>query len=168
MQIEELIETIREDSTLMLIVGVGASLFLVVFLVLLVSAMRIKFYKNKYRRIDAENISISEIRTRLEQELKAYKITDKKNKNELAFFQSRIDALEIESREYASLKKSTYETEKILHQTQEKLDVSYAKNEALKEELTLLQEKHDKIMGENTKNRANNARLLRKLEQDKG
>lgn len=165
---QEIIDKIQNDSTMMLIVGVGAAVFLVIFLVLIVSAMRIKVYKDNYRRIHAENKAISEIRSRLEQELKVYKITDQKNKKELAQERAEIVRLKADTQGYAALQKSSKKIEKELYQTQEELEASYAKYQALQERQETLQAQHDKLVVDNTKNRANNTRLLRKIEQNKG
>jgi hypothetical protein len=164
---QELIATIQNDSTLMLIVGVGIAIFLVIFLVLLVSAMRIKVYKDNYRRIHAENIAIAEQRATLEKELKVYKITDQKNKKELQKAAQTIVRLEEDTKGYIALQSTHAKTVKRLKETENKLEASYAKYKDLELQQADLQERHDGLMGENSKYRSNNARLLSKLENAK-
>ena len=164
---QEIITTIQNDSTMMLIVGVGLAVFLVIFLVLLVSAMKIKGYKDNYRRIHAENLAIAEARSTLEKELKVYKITDQKNKKELAQAADTIKRLKIDLADYPKLQKYTAELEKELHQTQTKLETAYGKYADLDTKHNDLQKRFATLTEESTKYRANNARLLTKLENSK-
>jgi len=163
----EIIAQVQNDSTLMLIVGVSIAMFLVIFLVLVVSAMRIKIYKDSYRSIKAKNTEMAEDLSRLEKELKVYKITDQKNKKELQQASHTISGQKEDLSGYANLQKTHAENVKVLKTTEGKLDASYGKYKDLELKQIDLQERHDALMGENSKYRSNNARLLSKLENTK-
>jgi len=164
----ELIAQIQNDSTLMLIVGVSIAMFLVIFLVVVISAMRIKIYKDSYRSIKAKNIDIEEELSRLEKELKVYKITDAKNKKELMEARKIIQRLENDLNDYPALQKSANHTNITLKNTQSELEVSYSKYELLEAQLADLKQLHSTLTEEQVKCRTNNARLLVKLESAKG
>ena len=163
----ELIAQIQNDSTLMLIVGISIAMFLVIFLILVISAMRIKGYKETYRSIKAKNIEIEEALSRLEKELKVYKITDQKNKKELQDASNTIARLEQDTKEYPALQISAAKTDNILIQTQEELKASYVNYKILQEKIEDLQARHNTLQDEQVKCRTNNARLLAKLESAK-
>ena len=164
---EEIISQIQNDSTLMLIVGVSTAVFLVIFLVIVVSAMRIKVFKDRYRRISAENLANIEALSNIERELKVYKITDQKNKREIAQDAKTIIRLEKDTKEYPALQVSAAKVDRALAQTKEELEDSYLKYAALQLELRNLQDRHETLTDENTKCRSNNSRLLTKLENAK-
>jgi predicted MPP superfamily phosphohydrolase len=165
--IKEIVAQIQNDSTLMLIVGVSTAVFLVIFLVIVISAMRIKVYKDSYRRIKTENSELAEELSSIEKELKVYKITDNKNKKEIAEDAKTIKRLEKDTKEYPALQISAAKVDSVLFQTKEELDVSYVKYASLQLELANLQSRHKKLTDENTKCRSNNSRLLMKLENAK-
>jgi len=164
---EAFITTIQNDSTLMLIVGVGVVIFLVIFLVLLISAMRIKLYKDRYRRIYTQNIDIIEERNTLEKELTVYKITDVKNKKELQHDKDTIYQLKIDIEGYLDLQQTHTKMVKYLKETEKKVEASSEKYKILELTQKDLQMRHDILMGENSKYRTNNTRLLSKLENVK-
>ena len=167
MNMEEIVAQIQNDSTLMLIVGVSTAVFLVIFLVIVVSAMRIKVFKDRYRNIRAENLANIEALSNIDKELKVYKITDQKNKREIAEDAKTIERLKKDTKGYPALQKSAANVDKILEQTKEELEASYLKYAALQLQLTNLQNQHEKLTDENTKCRSNNSRLLTKLENAK-
>jgi sortase (surface protein transpeptidase) len=142
-------------------------MFLVIFLVLVVSAMRIKIYKDNYRSIKAKNTEITEKLSKLEKELKVYSITDQKNKKELQQASNTISGQKEDIKGYGALQKIHAENVKLLKTVEGKLDASYGKYKDLELNQIDLQERHDALMGENSKYRSNNARLLSKIENTK-
>ena len=166
--INDLIAQIENDSTLMLIVGISIAIFLVIFLVVVISAMRIKVYKDTYRSIKVKNIDIEEELSRLEKELKVYKITDIKNKKELIEARQIIQRLEHNLKDYPALQISANQTNITLENTQLELEVSYEKYKLLEVQLRDLKQSHNALNEEQIKCRTNNARLLMKIESLKG
>ncbi len=162
----ELITKIQGDPTLMLMAIIAVVVLLVIVLTVVVSAMRVKTYKDRFWNVQVDNKEKSEHITRIERELQEYKIKDAKNQQELAQFSETKTTLKSTQTNFELLQKNANELEKELSQTKAKLESAEGIYENHMHEHTTLKERFDAIMEENAKYRVNNARLLMKLESE--
>jgi len=163
---QETLAAIQNDSTLMMIGGIAIAVLLAIVLVVVVSAMRVKVYKDRFKNLLFENKEKAEYITKIEKELQEYKIKDAKNKQELAQFDETKTTLKTANASYLSLQTQFNENEKELSQTKAKLDAKDGMYETLLKEHENLKERFDVTLEENTKYRTTNARLLMKLENE--
>jgi len=163
---KDLIALIENDSTMMLIAGVALSVLLVIVLVVVVSYMRVKVYKDRFRTLLFENKEKSEHITKIEKELQTYKIKDAKNQQELSKFDETKKTLNSANDAYSSLQNKFNENEKELSQVKDQLEAKAGMYEELVKEHENFKERYDVALEENTKYRTTNARLLMKLENE--
>jgi len=163
---EELILKIQGDSTMMLMAIIALVVLLVIVLVVVVSAMRVKTYKNRWWNVQVDNKEKAEYISALERELQAYKIKNASDAQELSHFSETKEKLLSSTEEFSSLQKKYNEIEKILSQTQAKLESAETMHKGLLEEHKILKVRHDEVLEHNSKYRTNNARLLMKLESE--
>jgi chromosome segregation ATPase len=163
---EETLSAIQNDSTLMLIGGIAIAVLLAIVLVVVVSAMRVKVYKDRFKNLLFENKEKAEHITKIEKELQEYKIKDAKNQQELAQFDETKSTLKTANESYLDLQSRFNENEKELSQIKAKLEAKEGMYEALVKEHESLKERFDTTLEENTKHRTTNARLLMKLENE--
>jgi DNA recombination protein RmuC len=162
----ELITKIQGDSTLMLMAIIAVVVLLVIVLTVVVSAMRVKTYKDRFWNIQIDNKEKAEYLTVVERELQAYKIKDAKNQQELAQFMETRVTLQTTQENLTALQKNFNELEKELSQTKAKLESAVSIYDNLVQEHKNIKEKYDDILEINSKYRTNNARLLMKLESE--
>ena len=163
---QETLATIQNDSTLMLVGGVAIAVLLAIVLVVVVSAMRVKIYKDRFWNMQIDNKEKAEHITKIEKELEEYKLKDAKNEQELAHFSETKTTLKTANETYLLLQGNFNENEKELSQIKAKLEAKEEMYETLTEEHKTLQERFDTTQEENMKYRTNNARLLMKLENE--
>ncbi len=163
---QETLATIQNDSTMMFIGGIAIAVLLAIVLVIVVSSMRVKSYKDRYNNLVFDNKEKAEHISKIEKELQEYKIKDAKNQQELAQFDETKSTLKTANETYLLLQKSFNENEKELSQTKAKLEAKEGMYTSLVAEHKSLQERFDTTFEENTKHRMNNARLLMKLESE--
>ena len=163
---QETLAAIQNDSTLMMIGGIAIAVLLAIVLVVVVSAMRVKIYKDRFKNLLFENKEKAEHITKVEKELQEYKIRDAKNQQELAQFDETKTTLKTANASYLDLQSRFNENEKELSQIKAKLEAKEGMYTALVSEHETLKERFDTILEENTKYRTNNARLLMKLESE--
>ena len=162
----ELITKIQGDSTLMLMAIIAVVVLLVIVLTIVVSAMRVKTYKDRAWNLQVDNQEKAKYITNTERELQEYKIKDAKNQQELAHFEETKITLQTTQDNFTDLQKNTNELEKELSQTKAKLESAEGIYENHVKEHAILKERFDGIVEENAKYRVNNARLLMKLESE--
>jgi len=162
----ELIEKIQGDPTLMLMAIIAVVVFLVIVLTVIVSAMRVKTYKDRFWNVQVDNKEKAEYITVIERELQAYKIRDAKNQQELAQFSETKETLKSTQEHFVTLQKNFNELEKELSQIKAKLEGAERIYENLVIEHQTLKENYDNLLEINSKYRTNNARLLMKLESE--
>lgn len=162
----ELIMKIQGDSTLMLMAIIAVVVLLVIVLTVVVSAMRVKTYKDRFWNVQVDNKEKAEYIVTIERELQEYKIKNAKNQQELAQFADTKTTLKTTEENFISLQKNSNEVEKELSQTKAKLESAEGIYENLTQEHVTLKERFEAIMEENAKYRINNARLLMKLESE--
>lgn len=165
-KILETVAIIQNDSTLMLIGSVAVAVLLAIVLVIVVSAMRIRIYKNRFLNVKVENKEKSQHITKIEKELQEYKIRGAKNEQELEHFSETKNTLKSANESYLTMQSNFNEAEKELAQLKAKLEAFEGMHTSLASEHKNLQERTDALLDENSKYRSNNARLLMKLETE--
>ncbi|HFQ62557.1 MAG TPA: hypothetical protein ENK39_09710 [Epsilonproteobacteria bacterium] len=163
---QETLAAIQNDSTLMLIGGIAIAVLLAIVLVVVVSAMRVKVYKDRFKNLLFETKEKSEHITNIEKELQEYKIKDAKSQQELAQFDETKATLKTANEAYLDLQNKFNENEKELSQIKAKFEATEGMRLALNAEHENLKERFEAILEENTKHRTTNARLLMKLENE--
>jgi len=163
---QETITAIQNDSTLMLIGGVALAVLLAIVLVVVVSSMRVKIYKDRFKNLLFENKEKAEYIVNTEKELQTYKIKDAKNQQELSQFDETKKSLATATEVHMSLQNTFNENEKELSQIKAKLEVTTGMYEALTNEHEAFKVRFDVVNEENIKYRTTNARLLTKLENE--
>jgi len=163
---QELLEKIENDSMLMFIGGIALAVLLVIVLVIVISSMRVKIYKDRFKNLLFENKEKAEHIAKIEKELQEFKIKDAKNKQELAQFDETKNTLKTANESYLTLQNGYNTNEKELSQIKAKLEATEGMYQSLIKEHENLKERFDVALEENTKYRTTNARLLMKLENE--
>lgn len=162
----EWIAKLSSDPTWMFIGAMALVVLLFIVLVVVVSSMRVKSYKERFVNVQIDNEAKAKEISELQRELQALKIQNAKQSQELQqFAQIREDLLSTQT-ELEALRKRYHELEKLQSQTDAKLEHTEALYAKLQEEHRTFQERFDTISEENSKLRINNARLLMKLETE--
>ncbi len=162
----EWIAKLSSDPTWMFIGAMALVVLLFIVLVVVVSSMRVKSYKERFVNVQIDNEAKAKEITELQRELQALKIQNAKQSQELQqFAQTREDLLSTQT-ELETLRKRYHELEKLQSQTDAKLEHTETLYAKLQEEHRTFQERFDTISEENSKLRINNARLLMKLETE--
>lgn len=161
---QDIVDIIHNDSTIMLIIAVGIATLLMIFLAIVISEMRLKMYKNRYKRIKNINKEMIEQQNILEEDLQRYKLADEAYRKKIQVTKIKIAQLEEDTFGYEALLKKRDNSEQIIGQLQDKLHYFEEKYRLLSLEKEDLKQKHDTLIDENMKTRTSNARLLMKLE----
>ncbi|RLA68484.1 MAG: DNA recombination protein RmuC [Epsilonproteobacteria bacterium] len=163
---QEILLKIQSDSTLMLMAGMALVVLLVIILIVLVSAMRVKTYKDRFWDMQIDHKEKAEYLANLEKELQEYKIKNASNKQELQHFSETKETLKTSNESFVNLQNTFNDLEKNFSQIEAKLEAVENILESLREEHQTLQARHSSVQEENTKFRTSNARLLMKLESE--
>ena len=162
----ELITKIQGDSTMMLMAIIAVVVLLVIVLTIVVSAMRVKTYKDRWWNVTVDNKEKAEYISAIERELQAYKIKNASNAQELSQFADTKERLKSAQEEFYALQKNFNELEKELSQLRAKLESAEGMYETLSNAHRELQERNESLLEDNSRYRTNNARLLMKLESE--
>jgi len=162
----ELLCKIGEDSNYMLAAAMALVLLLFIVLMVVITSMRVKSYKDRFINTQVDNQEKEAQIIELQKELQALKITKAQNEQELQLFGQTKEKLTQTEESLTNLQKSSNELEKLQAQTQSKLEHVQDKYDNLLEEHKLLQERLESIQEDNSKLHINNARLLMKLETE--
>jgi len=162
----ELITKIQGDSTMMLMAIIAVVVLLVIVLTIVVSAMRVKTYKDRWWNVTVDNEEKSEYIVALEKELQSLKIKNAHDTQELSLFAETKEKLRVKQEEFSILQKNFNEREKELSQLTAKLESAEMIYIRLSEEHKELKVRFDEVVENNAKYRTNNARLLMKLETE--
>lgn len=161
---QDFLVTIENDSTLMLTVGVALAVLLIILLVTVVSAMRVKTYKETYWDTKVDNEEKTAYIAELEHALEASKRQNTADQQALEAFAETRETLKSTNETLHVLQEKHTALEKELAQTRTDLEHAREIHTALQEEHHLLKERHEVVVEENSRCRTNNARLLMKLE----
>ncbi|MCF6245331.1 MAG: hypothetical protein L3J43_09875 [Sulfurovum sp.] len=163
---QEALATIQNDSTMMLIAGMAIAVLLAIVLVVVISSMRVKSYKDRFQNLLLELKEKSDYIETLEKEAKASRAEDTKNKKELASFDETKAALKKAKAESKVIDTAYEDNKKKLEKTKSTLSALEKKHDRLEEAHTTLKAALETSLEENSKLRTSNARLLMKLEKE--
>jgi DNA recombination protein RmuC len=138
----------------------------VIVLVVVVSAMKVKIYKDRFWNTKVDNKEKAEYISALEHELQAYKIKNASNEQALQQFAETKETLRSTHETLLALQEKYNGLEKELSQTKAQLESAQGVYATLLKEHNTLKDRQDAILEENSKYRTNNARLLMKLESE--
>ncbi len=162
----DLLCKIGNDSNYMFAAAIGLVVVLFIVLLVVITSMRIKTYKDRFINTQIDNHEKEALISDLQQELQELKIKNAQNEQELHLFAQTKEKLASTEESLSTLQRTSNELEKLQGQTQSKLEHSEEKHENLLEEHKLIQERFTSIQEENSKLHINNARLLMKLETE--
>jgi len=162
----DLICKIGNDSTYMIIAGIALVVLLFIVLMVVITSMRVKTYKDRFINTQIDNQEKEAQISDLQSELQSVKIKNAQNAQELQLFGETKEKLSSTEENFTSIQKSSNELEKLQGQTKSKLDYTQEMHENLLEEYKSLQERYTSLQEDNSKLHINNARLLMKLETE--
>jgi DNA recombination protein RmuC len=161
---QDLLSKIQNDPTLMFISVIALVVLLIIALVVVVSSMRVKMYKDRFINVREDNNDKSEHISNLEKELQKYKLKNASNEQELQQFSETKNILNSTKESLSTTQKEFTELEKEQNNLSTKLENLQVMYDNLLDEHKTLQERTDQLQEENSKLRINNARLLIKVE----
>jgi len=161
---QDLLSEIQNDPTLMFISLLALVVLLIIALVVVVSSMRVKIYKERFINVAEDNNEKAERILSLEKELQEVKIKNASNEQELQQFSETKDVLNSTKESLSSTEKELTELEKEQNQLSTKLENLQVMYDNLLDEHKTLQERTEHLQEDNSKLRINNARLLMKVE----
>ncbi|WP_294957715.1 DNA recombination protein RmuC [Sulfurovum sp.] len=163
---QEIFQTVQNDSTLMLIAGIAAVVLLIIVLVVVVFSTKAKTLSDRLAESQAlDKVKNSKIET-LEKVLQETKISNAAQLQELQHFAQVKKELADKTELIGTLQSANGILEKELSQTQTKLENLENLYENLSEEHKTLQEHFTHLQEDNHRYQVNNARLLMKLETE--
>ena len=162
----DLLCKIGSDSNYMLAAAMALVLLLFIVLMVVITSMRVKTYKDRFINTQIDNHEKEAQIMELQSELQALKIKEAQNEQELQLFSETKEKLAHTEEGLSALQKSFNELEKLQGQTQSKFEHIEDKHDNLLEEHKLLQERLESLQEDNSKLHINNARLLMKLETE--
>ena len=162
----DLLCKIGSDSNYMLAAAMALVLLLFIVLMVVITSMRVKTYKDRFINTQIDNHEKENQIMELQSELQALKIKEAQNEQELQLFSETKEKLAHTEEGLSTLQKSSNELEKLQGHTQSKFEHIEDKHDNLLEEHKLLQDRLESIQEDNSKLHINNARLLIKLETE--
>jgi DNA recombination protein RmuC len=162
----ELVTKIGSDSTLMFMGAIALVILLFIVLVVVVSSMRVKSYKDRFLNLQIDNKEKEKLISELQKELQVFKIKDAQNEQELQQFAHTKENLLHTETTLAGFQKEHNELEKLQSQTHAKFENVQNMYENVLKEHKHLQERYEQLTEDNSKLRINSARLLVKLETE--
>ena len=163
---DELVTKIGSDSTLMFVGAMALVVLLFIVLVVVVSSMRVKTYKDRFINVQIDNQEKEKLILALQKELQVLKVQNAKNEQELGQFSQTKEKLSLIEEGLLVSQKEAHQLEKLQSQTKANLENREGMYEKLQSEHTALEERLEGLNEENSKLRVNNARLLMKLETE--
>ena len=162
----DLLCKIGSDSNYMLIAAMALVVLLFIVLMVVVTSMRVKSYKDRFINTQIDNQEKEAQIIELQKELQTLKIKEAQNEQELQLFSDTKEKLAETEARLNTLQKSTNELEKLQGQTQSGFEHIQEKYDNLLEEYKVLQGRLESLQEDNSKLHINNARLLIKLETE--
>jgi len=162
--IESIIYRLENDSTWMLILGISIVVFLIIVLVIVISTLRVRRYRNRFKGLLFKNEKYLQKVSALENELATFKTTNNENTNLKVSLIEREKTLDASQASYEVLHKNFDENEKRLKKLSQALQSKENEYKILLKEYEESKERVSALSEENTKYRTTNGRLLLKLE----
>ncbi|WP_052746088.1 DNA recombination protein RmuC [Sulfurovum lithotrophicum] len=163
---QEIFQSIQNDSTLMFVAGIALVVLLIIVLVVVVFSTKAKTLSDRLAESDElDRVKSIKIEA-LERELQGVKITNAAQEQELQHFAQVKEELASKTEQVATLQTKNSTLEKELSQTETQLENLEKMYENLLKEHKALQGRFEHLQEENNKFQVNNARLLMKLETE--
>ena len=162
----DIICKINNDSSYMVMVAIAIVILLFVVLMVVISSMRIKSYKDRFINTEIDNHEKEALIIKLQKELQDLKIRNAQNEQELQQFAQTREKLSDTESKLEHLQTSNNALEKLQSETRSELDHTLNIFGKLTEEHKTLNEKFEAVQEDNNKLHVNNARLLMKLESE--
>ena len=150
----------------MVIAAIAIVLLLFVVLMVVISSMRIKGYKDRFTNAQIDIHEKDALIEKLQEELQSIKIKNAQNEQELQQFAQTKEKLKDTETKLEHLQKVHNELEKLQSETRSELDHTLNLFGTLSEEHKNLSDKFESVQEDNNKLHVNNARLLMKLESE--
>ena len=158
------IENISSDTTTLFLTGIIAAVALIVALVILVSTMKVKSYKDKYVDVnDIKNEQASYIED-IEHKLHSLEVENASDKQELSQFAETKETLTRVNEKLSLLHNKFNEQSNELSSTKSNLSSTKESLEELRGEYLALKELNGKLNDDTRRLQSNNSSLLMKVE----
>ena len=163
---EDLLCKINNDSTFMVIAAISVVILIFVLLMVVISSMRIKGYKDSYVNAQIDIQEKDALIEKLQTDLGNIKIKNAQNEQELLSFSQTKEKLKDTETKLEHLQTAHTAEQKLQAETRTELDHMLNSHGRLTEEHKVLSKKFETVQDENNKLHVNNARLLMKLETE--
>ncbi|MEA1879609.1 MAG: hypothetical protein U9N11_03075 [Campylobacterota bacterium] len=163
-KLQEIITMVENDATLMFIGAIAIAVLIFIVMLVVISAMRVKVYKDRFVQMQAiakhraDSISLQEV------EMHAVKTKNETQEKALVEFSQTKESLHDITITHQKLETEFYAQEKFLGTTQVSLEKEKSLHQQALDDFKKLNEHTEKLTEENTRFRTNNARLVLKLE----
>ncbi len=150
----------------MVMAAIAIVILLFVVLMVVISSMRIKSYKDRFINTQIDNQEKEALIATLQNELQDLKIKNAQNEQELQQFAETREKLSDRESKLEHLQTAHNALEKLQSETRSELDHTLNIFGKLTEEHQTLNKKFEAVQEDNNKLHVNNARLLMKLESE--
>lgn len=158
------IENISSDTTTLFLVGLITAVALIIALVIFVSTIKIKSYKDKYITVNNLNIENEEEIEHLDNELQALKIESASDKQELSQFSETKELLKIANEKLSNLHNNFNEQSNELSSTKSNLHSTKETLDSLRVDFKELKDINAKLNDDTLRLQSTNSSLLTKVE----
>lgn len=163
---QEIIQMVENDSVAMLFAIIAGVVLLIIFLVLLVSFLKVKSYKDKFWNLEIDNVEKEESIDTLRQDLQNYILLTTSQEEDLKDFERTKQKLTDTAQSLKALKSDFNALKKEFSKKSTQFNTLSTVYQDLEKEYRALEDNYQKLNSDNSKLNMNNARLLRKLEND--
>lgn len=163
---QELALKMQNDFNWTFMGGLALAILLFIVLVVVVSAMRVKTYKDRFLDVASDNTDKTETIAALESERKALKSKNAHNEQTLKEFAHTKEVLQATQASLLALQENYATLEKELAQTLARFETLQTMHHTLTQEHIAFKEQYDALQEDNNRLRTNNARLLMKLQSE--
>jgi len=164
--VQGLILKMQDDFNWTFMAGLALAILLFIVLVVVVSAMRVKTYRDRFLDISLDNTDKTETILTLEEELEALKVTNDHNEQTLKEFAKTKEILKATQETLLGLQENFVLLEKEFSQTQNQLSTLQNTHEDATKEQLILRGQYDTLQEDTNRLRINNSRLLMKLQSE--
>ncbi len=163
---QELALKMQNDFNWTFMGGLALAILLFIVLVVVVSAMRVKTYKDRFLDVASDNTDKTETIAALESERKALKSKNAHNEQTLKEFAHTKEVLKTTNDTLLALQENYAKREEELAQTLARLETLQTMHQSLTQEHIAFKEQYDALQEDINRLRTNNARLLMKLQSE--
>lgn len=163
-KLQEIITMVENDPTLMFIGAIALAVIIFIVMLVVITAMRVKVYKDRFVQMQAIAKHRAETISLLEVEMHAIQTKNETQEKDLALFSQTKKHLSDISIAHEKLGTAFQTQEKVLATTKANLEKEKGLHQQALDDFTALNAHTEKLTEENTRFRTNNARLVLKLE----